>query len=228
LSPRKTNLNAKTNYHHGDLRRVLLSASIELIREGGIEALSLREVAKRAAVSPGAPYHHFKSKRDLLAHLAAAGFERLEATLRDALATSVRTDAVGHLGAIGIAYIEFAQAYPTEFRLMFRPNLVQLADLPVDCRPASAFAILVETSAMVAAQLTAAVDSDSLVCAAWSLVHGAAELILDGPLTEAPGMLGVPLQQVGPRAVAAMVALLDAASDVRSTRKNSPRNNKRD
>src|SRR5262245_33454677 len=54
-------------YHHGDLRRVLIDAAFELVGEGGAEAVSVREAARRAGVSPGAPFRHFASRDALLA-----------------------------------------------------------------------------------------------------------------------------------------------------------------
>ena len=48
-------------YHHGDLRRVLIDAALQLVGEGGAEAVSVREAARRAGVSPGAPFRHFRA-----------------------------------------------------------------------------------------------------------------------------------------------------------------------
>jgi AcrR family transcriptional regulator len=71
---------SRTGYHHGDLRRALLDASLALVAEGGIGALSLREVARKAGVSHNAPYHHFKDRGSLLAALAEEGFAELART----------------------------------------------------------------------------------------------------------------------------------------------------
>jgi AcrR family transcriptional regulator len=59
-------MSKRTSYHHGDLRRALLDASLALVDEAGIGALSLREVARKAGVSHNAPYHHFPDKSSLL------------------------------------------------------------------------------------------------------------------------------------------------------------------
>ena len=53
-------------YHHGDLRRVLIEAALALAEEGGIEQISVREAARRAGVSPGAPFRHFESRDALM------------------------------------------------------------------------------------------------------------------------------------------------------------------
>ena len=53
-------------YHHGDLRRVLIDAALRLAEEGGPAAVSVREAARRAGVSPGAPFRHFPSRDALM------------------------------------------------------------------------------------------------------------------------------------------------------------------
>src|SRR5688572_4088998 len=64
-------------YHHGDLRRAMVQAALEILRETQSLELSLRELARRAGVSHNAPYKHFADKRELLAAVSAAGFETL-------------------------------------------------------------------------------------------------------------------------------------------------------
>jgi AcrR family transcriptional regulator len=66
--------------HHGDLRAALVEAALELVAEGGTTSITLRQVARRAGVSPGAPYHHFTDKSALLAEIARIGFEELHRT----------------------------------------------------------------------------------------------------------------------------------------------------
>src|SRR4029079_8174822 len=64
-------------YHHGDLRRVIVNAALEILQETQSLEFSLRELARRAGVSHNAPYKHFADKRELLAAVSAAGFETL-------------------------------------------------------------------------------------------------------------------------------------------------------
>ena len=71
----------KADYHHGRLRQTLIETAVKTIAERGVDALSLRELAARAGVSPGAPYHHFPNRSDLLASIAEEGFTRLEAAV---------------------------------------------------------------------------------------------------------------------------------------------------
>src|SRR4029077_19283475 len=71
-------------YHHGTLRSTLLAAAERTLAEGGVPALSLRELARQVGVSHAAPRRHFPHKQALLDALAEDGFERLGTALRDA------------------------------------------------------------------------------------------------------------------------------------------------
>ena len=106
---------ARSNYHHGALREALLEATRELIETEGIGAVSLRQVARMAGVSPGAPYHHFADRAALLTALSDEGFRRLTVRLTEAQATT--TTPLMALEAILNAYIEFAKTEPAYFRL---------------------------------------------------------------------------------------------------------------
>jgi len=64
-------------FHHGNLRSALLDHAEQTLRNHGIEALSLRELARQAGVSHGAPRNHFVDRQALLDALAERGFDRL-------------------------------------------------------------------------------------------------------------------------------------------------------
>jgi AcrR family transcriptional regulator len=107
-------------YHHGDLRAALLRAAEEIIRESGVEGLTLRACARRAGVSHGAPAHHFGDITGLLTEFAAEGFERLA----HAMSKRQLKDADDELQAAGLGYIEFAMRWPEHFRVMWRSELL--------------------------------------------------------------------------------------------------------
>ena len=90
--PRKRLSRPERKYHHGDLRRALVDAALALISQGELGTFSLREVARRAGVTPAAPYHHFKDKTALLAAVAEEGFVALGGRLEAALARLPPTD----------------------------------------------------------------------------------------------------------------------------------------
>src|SRR5271167_4183220 len=97
-------------YHHGNLKQALIDAAVALIAEVGPQGFTLREVARRAGVSHNAPYRHFLDKDDLLAAVAAEGFERLNESMTKAMRKG-RTGAE-QLRLAGRGYVEFALRSP--------------------------------------------------------------------------------------------------------------------
>jgi AcrR family transcriptional regulator len=172
-------------YHHGDLPRVLLDAAIQAIAEVGPAAVSLRDLARRAGVSHAAPAYHFGDKAGLLTAVAADGFERMAATLREAYQTT------GSFLEVGVAYVRFAVTHRAHFEVMFRPELYRTDDPELVRARDVARSLLYPPAAAVAnspdgGQVRAAV-------AAWSLVHGLATLWLDRNL---PPQLGDDPEQI--------------------------------
>ena len=104
------------------LREALIEAALTMVNEEGIEAISVREVARRAGVSSGAPFRHFKDKNALLAAVAEDGFLRLEAWMERTQAKAP-DDVVEHLKAVGITYATFAAKHPAHYRVMHHPAL---------------------------------------------------------------------------------------------------------
>src|SRR6202047_518121 len=103
-------------YHHGDLRAACLSAALELLEEGGATALSLRAVARRARVSPAAPYRHYADRDALVSAVAAVGYRELAESLA---AASPAPSTPDDLAAVAAAYVQFALQRPALFRVMF-------------------------------------------------------------------------------------------------------------
>jgi AcrR family transcriptional regulator len=157
-------------YHHGDLRAALLDAADALLDQGGDGAVSLREVARMAGVSPTAAYRHFTDKEALLAALALRGFEAFGAVMAAAVALGDATPSV----ARGRAYIRFALARPGRFRLMFGPLLARSAAHPGLCAASRQAFLALQTHA---GNADAALRS-------WGMVHGLAHLLLDQAIPE--------------------------------------------
>ena len=164
-------------YHHGDLRRALLSVTGALLEEVGPEQLSLREVARRAGVSSRAPYRHFPSKEALLSAVAVAGFGDLRAALRIAGEATAAGERVPDQAA---AYVGFAQARPALYRLMFS---YRIADAEPDLAQAKA-----ATQAMLMQVITGAAPPGADIAAramgCWALVHGLSVLLQEGLLAD--------------------------------------------
>jgi len=103
-------------YHHGDLRRVLIDAALQLAAEGG--EVSVRAAARRAAVSPGAPFRHFPNRDALMAAVAEEAQRRFRAEIEGALAGAPPADPLLRLRAFGLAYLRWALRNPAHFEII--------------------------------------------------------------------------------------------------------------
>ncbi|MFJ5268374.1 TetR/AcrR family transcriptional regulator [Streptomyces sp. NPDC088358] len=162
-------------YHHGDLRRAILSAALDVIAAEGPSALSLRDLARRAGVSHAAPAHHFKDRTGLLTAIAAEGHGLLAASLAEA------TD----LREAGVHYVRFAREHPAHFQVMFTPELLRANDVELT----TARALTADSLRRAVAARHPAPEADPRLAevAAWSLAHGFATLLLGHNLDGAVG-----------------------------------------
>lgn len=163
-----------------DLRDRVLRASVDLIDEKGLGALSMREVARRAGVSHQAPYHYFADREAILAAVAERGFELLNQGL--SMARQNATQPAHRVELSAIAYLTFAAENPSYFRIMFRPELVTLSKhRELDCSANKAFAHVPDMVAdCIRAGLPKDIGAESMTAFLWSMVHGQACLIVDG------------------------------------------------
>ena len=171
-----------------DVRASILQASISLMNEGGLGALSMREVARRAGVSHQAPYHYFTDREAILAELAGDGFDRLYDYMVSAIGLARNARAEKNR-ALGEAYIRFALNNPEVFRLMFRVEMCDLTRYPVAKAKADrCFQLVADTLGAGTASATDKTSPDLVpVIAAWSAAHGLATLMLEGKLGDAFG-----------------------------------------
>ena len=177
-------MNSNSNSANGNdgLRERILRASITLIEEEGLAALSVREVARRAGVSHQAPYHHFADREAILAALAERGFAMLGAAMQKVRRPGVEATEAVERGLI--AYIQFACDYPAHFRIMFRPELVELAKhAGVQSEGSTAFRHVPEiVVGCMKAGFPESFGVELMSALFWSTAHGLASLLLDGPI----------------------------------------------
>ena len=159
-------------YRHGNLPAALVAVARQVLDESGLQAVGLRETARRVGVSATAAYRHFTSKEDLLASVAAEGFRELGAAMEGA------TRGPNLLSRAGLAYVEFTLENRGLFRLMFGPVLAERAKYP---------ALQAATDAVEALLLRGVAELDQrplgdnlAAMAAWGLVHGLSNLAVDG------------------------------------------------
>jgi AcrR family transcriptional regulator len=166
----------RPRYHHGDLQAALLAAAEAELSEAGIEAFSLRSVARLAGVSHAAPAHHFGDVQGLLTALAGEGFRRFLAAqhLREA-ATDGSPRAM--MVAAGLGYVDFALERPALFRLMFSSDRPDFASAAL-CEAAEAAYRHLEGGVAALGNGASAQD----VAAVWAIAHGLADLLAAGRL----------------------------------------------
>ncbi len=182
VARKKTDSQSKPRYHHGDLRRALIDASLALIAEEGFGALTLREVARRAGVTHAAPYRHFADKEALLAAVAEEGFRTMAEQMRERMVQEMAPNE--RLNACGVAYVLFAVRNPSHFRVMFGPHFTRQGQHEgLKMEGEHAFGLLVQS--LVQGQQAGVLREGEpmpLALMAWSVVHGLASLLVDGVL----------------------------------------------
>jgi AcrR family transcriptional regulator len=174
-------------YHHGDLRRAIVRAALEILGETQSLEFSLRELARRAGVSHNAPYKHFADKRELLAAVSTAGFELLTKRMSNEVAGI--SNARARLFAMLRAYIHHGVENPALYRLMFGGYLTGPdSDRPAIERAAAEQTKIFLAEAIVGGGLGRAIPDTQrnerkiagAILACWSLVHGLTLLVADG------------------------------------------------
>lgn len=183
-------------YHHGDLRAALIHATEALLAEKGPDAFSLREVARRAGVSPAAPAHHFGDAAGLLTAVATLGFEGLTQALEAGNARG-GADPRAALREQGIGYVRYALQHPGRFRLMFRQGQLH-PDAELERHGIASFEVLAR--GVERATGPGAAHQEQAVVALWSVVHGYAHLAIAGKFAELahPQDVGTYVQQLLP------------------------------
>lgn len=176
-------------YHHGDLRRTLLEAAAASIEANGVEALSLRQLARDAGVSHAAPSRHFRDKQALLDALAEDGFNRLAASLGEATQGVATTPAAvrKRFDDLGRSYVAFALAQPTLLSLMF--GLKHAPSARAELLAAGQESMVLTMRVIVAAQEIGAIgpgDPQRIALVAFAAFHGVATLTFGGLLDGVP------------------------------------------
>src|SRR3954452_7258953 len=115
---RVSRASAAKPYHHGDLRRVLIDAALQLVGEGGPDAVSVREAARRAGVSPAARFRHFPSRDALMTAVAEEAQRRFRAEIEVALSEAPAGDPLARFRCLGLAYLRWALRNPTHFEII--------------------------------------------------------------------------------------------------------------
>jgi AcrR family transcriptional regulator len=166
-------------YHHGNLRRELIDATVTAVAEDGPASVSLRDVSRRVGVSHAAPVHHFADKVGLLTAVAAEGFQLLAQELEQSWKRH------HDFAEVGVTYVRFALMHRGYFEIMFRPDLLRPSDPELTSAAARSAASLYGPLAAAAPGATEDELRDA-GRASWSLMHGFATLWLAGNFSGGP------------------------------------------
>ncbi|MGA7272355.1 MAG: WHG domain-containing protein [Acidimicrobiia bacterium] len=168
-------------YHHGNLRRALIDEAGHVLESDGAEAITFRGLARSLGVSHAAPGHHFADRNELLAELAADGYRGLADVLEEAMEGQPPAT---WLQRTGEAYVRFGLTHPERYRMMFGSQLMS-GDCPERLDQEGTRAYLLLLKAAYEGEATGDPDAyriGTAELAAWSIVHGAVMLWLDGQL----------------------------------------------
>lgn len=181
----------RSTYRHGDLRRALLEAGTAMAREGGPEAIILREATRRAGVAPNAAYRHFADRQALLAAVCAVAQTQVAIAIEtEQSALPPATDPVeaarARLRAVGTGYLRFAQDEPELFRTAYSVPLT-MADAadPDHAGPSGLTAFQLLSAALDGLAKAGVLPRERRPGAEfvfWSAVYGLATLSTQGPL----------------------------------------------
>ena len=178
----------RSGYRHGDLRSALLSAGVELAREGGPGAVVLREATRRTGVSPNAAYRHFADHHALLravcAHAMGQLARAMEAGQAALPAASRQQKARARLRAVGAGYLGYARDEPGLFRTAFTAadELTDADDAAGDGGLTPFGLLEAALDELVEVGLLPVEQRPDAEMTAWSAVHGLSMLLIDGPL----------------------------------------------
>ena len=185
---------AQRAYHHGDLRRTLIQATLALVEEKGVGGFTMAEAARRAGVSVAAPYRHFADREALVTAVSDAALARLATAIDEQIAAIAAGDAENvaraQLRAVGTGYVGFARDNPGLFRAAFSvPTDLSNPGLPQRSGTSgrSPFVLLGDAlDEFVASGIMPLHRRPQAEFLAWSAVHGLSMLVIDGPLRALP------------------------------------------
>lgn len=165
----------RPGYHHGDLRRTLIDVATAVVETEGEDAVSVRDIARRAGVSAAAPFRHFRDKEELLDAVAAEAMVRFR-KLMDEATREVVGEPLLEFRALGLAYVRLAVRHPKLFALAFRR---------AGADPAGAESIRESRARVERARAKGAIvdaDPDLIVLAAGAMTQGLCRMIVEGQL----------------------------------------------
>jgi|688.fasta_scaffold69899_5 AcrR family transcriptional regulator len=185
----------KKTYHQKDLKEKLILKAREVFEAESLKSVTVRRISKELEVSPMAFYHYFKDLSEFVDQIAVSYIKELDQISQEA----VFDTEIGYprLYKLGEAYIIYAIQNPKKFLLMFQPKNNSIFD--IDWQKVDLYRILGQTVAEILPQNSSPQEIQVAAISAWSLVHGFAILVIDGPfsgLQKNPEMLKFMIDKV--------------------------------
>jgi AcrR family transcriptional regulator len=182
MAPRRAPTPPLRPYHHGDLRRALIDAALELSEGGSAGALSFREIARKVGVSQTAPYRHFRDLEELLAAAAEEGLVALRIELGRAFDEDALEAPLTRLERLATAYVRFSLGHRGYFRIMFGPSSPRRSRTPtLQAAARDTFQLfLSKVQAAWPAPSPSGIDARAGTLHLWVIAHGVATLALEG------------------------------------------------
>lgn len=166
----------KKRHHHGDLRNALIRAGVEILEEGGMDALTLRKCAARAGVSHAAPAHHFDGLQGLKLAIAQEAFDRFSAFMTEAAAAEGDSPR-DHLRGICRGYLQFGLNHRALLQIIFGIDASDILSERIQPDDSQSYTILRDACAPFVPEGT---RPEVIEFQVWSLIHGYTQLFLSG------------------------------------------------
>ena len=174
----------KKTYHHGDLNQSLLKTATDILRDEGVNGLSMRKLADKVGVSRTAPYHHFKDKNALLCAIAEQGFYYQQNMIDSLLKDSDTPPTLALFEQYVLAYIRFADQHSESYDLMYGREIWKSGQATDSLKQVSkqSFRSWLEWVAILQAADILPNSSPTLRVGqtTWATLHGLCRLLIDG------------------------------------------------
>ncbi|HEY2659569.1 MAG TPA: TetR/AcrR family transcriptional regulator [Caulobacteraceae bacterium] len=176
----------RTRYHHGRLKEAMVEATVALIQEHGPEHVTVREAARRAGVSSGAPFRHFATRASLMTAAAEEAMRRFRIEIDAALADAAGEDPLVRFSALALAYLRWVVRNPTLFGILGDRRQLELDSAPGLRRDlADAHALTVDLLTQAADQgLLRSNDVFNTALTARTMAYGLGRMFVDRQLSE--------------------------------------------
>jgi AcrR family transcriptional regulator len=182
----------KQSFHHGNLREALLEASLEILDESGVDAITIREVARRTGVSHAAPVNHFKDREALLTEVAVGLYSDLWQSISDGMEKG-SAGGFERVEAFAFALIDYGLTTPNRYRMLWRRDLINTKDPRMIEVSDGLYGRLIRE--ISAARKSEEFDDHTFAIGLWSMAHGYVSLRLEGNFEAASDTLTGEIRQ---------------------------------